>query len=248
MKIHALSTVLTVATLATSAANGAAITSMTIQDVTGDTISGAFRFAPINFATYAGTNNFNSNGEAVSRIQGGEATDGAQLPGAGTDGGILFGQVQDVNAITPGFTFFTPFQPLTLSPPSGSVDWNAANSRFELTITSLDWAGLYNSSLLFPLSPDATPSEACTVNEVQSGGICVRFLEQISANQFNYQIRWNHQITLADDPSGGTFTSFNARWALEGVITTVPVPAAAWLFASGLFGLMGVARIKAHTR
>ena len=47
MKIHALSTVLAVATLATSVANGAAISSMTIQDVTGDTISGAFRFGAI---------------------------------------------------------------------------------------------------------------------------------------------------------------------------------------------------------
>jgi len=37
-------------------------------------------------------------------------------------------------------------------------------------------------------------------------------------------------------------TEYNLH--LAGTISTVPVPAAAWLFGSGLIGLLGVARQK----
>jgi hypothetical protein len=43
-------------------------------------------------------------------------------------------------------------------------------------------------------------------------------------------------ITL---PEGVTFTSASGQF-----LTSVPVPAAAWLFGSGLLGLIGVARRK----
>ena len=230
-----------------STANAAAIESMTIVDVTGDTVSGAFRFGAINFTTYNGSSCFNSNGETITGC--GVDGDGAQIPGAGTDGAILFGQAQGPNAITPGFIFFTPFQPVTTGAPEGSVDWNPLTSRYELTMTSLPWAGFYNSTLLFPLAPDAAPTDPCTNTEIQSGGICVRFLNQISPTEFEYSIRWNHIITAEDDPSGGSFVGFNARWALEGVLTVapavIPVPATAWLLISGLAGLVGIARRRA---
>lgn len=233
-----------VAALSVSAVNAASIQSMTIADVTGDTVSGAFRFGAINFTTYNGSSCFNSNGEEITGC--GVEGDGAQIPGAGSDGAILFGQAQGPGEITQGFIFFTPFQPVTTGAPEGSVDWNPLTSSYELNITSLPWAGFYNSTLLFPLAPDASPTEPCTGTEVQSGGVCVRFLNQISATEFNYSIRWSHILTEEDDPSGGSFVGFNARWALEGVITVapaaVPVPAAAWLMMSGLVGLMGCAR------
>jgi hypothetical protein len=228
------------------------IVSMTIQDVTGDTVSGAFRFSNINLNTYAGTSNFNSNGEIIARIQNGEETNGSQLPGASTDGAILFGQAQDINQFTQGFYFLGDFKPSTLSPPEGSVEYNDVTARFELDITSLDFAGLYNYNFLFPLGPDANPAEPCTASEMQTGGICVSLLEQISPNQYNYRLRWSHIITPDGDPTSpdgiedGSFTGFNARWVLEGVITTsaVPVPAAIWLFGSGLLGLVGLARAR----
>ncbi len=228
------------------------IVSMTIQDVTGDTVSGAFRFSNINLKTYAGTNNFNSNGEIITRIQNGEETNGQQIPGASIDGTILFGQTQDVNEFTRGFVFINPFQPTTLSPPEGSVVYNDVTARFELDITSLDFAGLFDGNLLFPLEPDANPAEPCTASEMQTGGICVSLLEQISPNQYNYRLRWSHLITPDGDPTSpdgieeGNFTGVNARWVLEGVITTsaVPVPAAIWLFGSGLLGLVGLARAR----
>ena len=41
---------------------------------------------------------------------------------------------------------------------------------------------------------------------------------------------------------GGAFDGQVGSWTLTGVATPVPVPAAAWLFGSGLIGLVGVAR------
>jgi len=43
---------------------------------------------------------------------------------------------------------------------------------------------------------------------------------------------------------GGSFTSFDYDLSLNGTVSTtvVPVPAAAWLFASGLFGLVAASR------
>lgn len=57
-------------------------------------------------------------------------------------------------------------------------------------------------------------------------------------------------ITLAFDPlvevglsaSGLIDTSFSSTYSLILTPTTVPVPAAVWLFGSGLLGLIGVAR------
>ena len=71
-----------------------------------------------------------------------------------------------------------------------------------------------------------------------------------NGTDWDVAFRWGHDITTADDPSL-MFTAFSAQWVLEGCLTTsvggqcaspVPVPAAVWLFGSGLLGLVGVAR------
>ena len=43
---------------------------------------------------------------------------------------------------------------------------------------------------------------------------------------------------------GGTGGTWDYTWTFE--VTTVPVPAAVWLFGSGLIGLVGLARRKAN--
>jgi len=50
--------------------------------------------------------------------------------------------------------------------------------------------------------------------------------------------------TPFDSFEGGSFASFDYNLSLNGTVATsaVPVPAAAWLFGSGLLGLVGVAR------
>jgi len=55
-------------------------------------------------------------------------------------------------------------------------------------------------------------------------------------------------IDPAEDPFAAGFAGWTAQWDLHGVMdpihTAVPVPAAVWLFGSGLLGLVGVARRK----
>jgi hypothetical protein len=43
---------------------------------------------------------------------------------------------------------------------------------------------------------------------------------------------------------GGPFGGFNANFNVKGTLTQIPIPAAAWLFGSGLMGLAAVARRK----
>ena len=49
-----------------------------------------------------------------------------------------------------------------------------------------------------------------------------------------------HQIQASEDPTSAGFGGFAPQWELHG--TVVPVPAAVWLFGSGLLGLIGIAR------
>lgn len=53
-----------------------------------------------------------------------------------------------------------------------------------------------------------------------------------------YSLNWTSQI------NGGPFSGVTGYWHLEGTVSSVPVPAAAWLFGSGLLGLIGFARNK----
>jgi hypothetical protein len=64
----------------------------------------------------------------------------------------------------------------------------------------------------------------------------------------DYDVVVTYVGTITVDPSGG-FLNNQGNWRLHGVMTVeqqgggqVPVPAAAWLFGSGLLGLVGVAR------
>lgn len=51
-----------------------------------------------------------------------------------------------------------------------------------------------------------------------------------------------YTATSGDEPSG--FANLTYELHLTGTVSAVPVPAAVWLFGSGLIGLIGVARIK----
>ena len=61
------------------------------------------------------------------------------------------------------------------------------------------------------------------------------------ANNGAYSLNYAATVPLGD-PSG--FGGVHYYLHLEGAVSTVPVPAAAWLFGSGLVGLVGVARRK----
>jgi hypothetical protein len=112
--------------------------------------------------------------------------------------------------------------------------FNADITNGVLTINSLDFGGNFGGGHDFLLAPDPGTLEVLWVSAAGGGDYDVAF-------------RWSHDITCAEDPSL-IFTAFTAHWVLEGVATVtgttpaVPVPAAAWLFGSGLMGMAGVAR------
>ena len=205
-----------------------AFTGLTIEDVGSNTANaantysstldgnaGAFRFGGINVVSYAGTNGFVSD---VGPLLGG-------------------GVANATGSFSTGFLFAgNPFVPLTFgSNFAGTID-TTSNA---LSITSLDFGGAYGGND-FLLAPDAGTLEVLW--SVSRG----------NGTDWDVAFRWQHDITTAEDPSL-SYTTQTARWVLEGCITTnaggqcatapaVPVPAAVWLFGSGLVGLVGVAR------
>jgi hypothetical protein len=49
-------------------------------------------------------------------------------------------------------------------------------------------------------------------------------------------------VAIAGVTSASTFSNVGFSYGTAGEITTIPIPAAAWLFVSGLVGLVGIAR------
>jgi hypothetical protein len=230
------SAIMTALGVVSGGANAAGVTGLTITDVGSNTanapgayssaldgISGGFRFANkyINVSSYAGTTFFT-----------GDAGTGTVLGG---------GAANATGSFTTGFIFSSaPFVPYTFG-NNFSADIDTAN--LTMNVSSLDFGGNYGGGSNFNLPPDSNyPVEVLWV--VDAGG-----------GDYNVAFRWGHDITTADDPSL-TYTSFSAQWVVEGCASTVghvgsacggttnpvPVPAAAWLFGSGLMGIAGVTR------
>lgn len=66
---------------------------------------------------------------------------------------------------------------------------------------------------------------------------------------FTFDMFANHTIASSEDPGAAGFTGWTAQWHQQGTgvyvaPAAIPVPAAAWLFGSGLLGLVGIARRK----
>lgn len=227
-------------TFAAGAAQADAVVSMTLADVfnanrtastADDTLgtdgrSGAFRFNNIDLGTYFGASLFSGD------LNGGVITMSGSSPEADPSlGGPAF---------TTGFSFTgTPFDPFN----NGSIAADITGGV--LTFSNFSWAGLFGGvpagggGIIFNLPPDA-------------GTLNVANLVQTGANTYAYRINWSHVITEAEDPSGG-YVGFNARWVLEGVMTTAaaPVPEASTygMMIAGL-GLVGMAvrRRRAYTK
>jgi len=66
-----------------------------------------------------------------------------------------------------------------------------------------------------------------------------------SGSEFDSSNAWGFNFGLGGQGTGGKDFSSTFAWAVRsGDVSAVPVPAAVWLFGSGLIGLLGMARRK----
>ena len=70
------------------------------------------------------------------------------------------------------------------------------------------------------------------IGEFNVGGIA----NVVALDAYSWELSWSHLQT------DGPFTGFTTEMTM--VVSQVPIPAAVWLFGSGLIGLMGLARRK----
>ena len=141
---------------------------------------------------------------------------------AGTDGGINLGATQGVGAIDSPWSFFNAIGNHT---QAGTLSVSGAN-----TINMTGWNVFWNGGNI-DMGTGADAVVACNDGNACAAGSA-------------YTLDYNAVV-----PSGG-FAGVAYLLHLEGVVGTgavsaVPVPAAVWLFGSGLLGLVGVARRKA---
>jgi hypothetical protein len=222
-------------------ATAATVTSMTIEEI--GAASGGVGTSAVS-SNLGGIFYFATAGS----IPNGDDTAASTFGGAPN---IANGTTQ--STITPGFEFggvgagflFQPnscgASPGTACTPSSPTGLAATYSSSTLSINLSDWGGYYTPfATQFPLGPDGVADPlVVSASALGAGGL--------AANQFYYTADWTHSITTAE--GGFAFGGQIADWHLEGIgtiqtQTAVPVPAAVWLFGSGLVGLCGVARRK----
>lgn len=100
--------------------------------------------------------------------------------------------------------------------PNGTVDTDAGTMTVDLGGWYANWSG---------------------TNFLQ-GGTATGTYTAIDATTGSYSITWSSLITTPP------FAGQTGNWTLTGTVThaAVPIPAALWLFGSGLLGLVGIAR------
>mgnify|MGYP007017144481 CR=1 FL=1 len=199
---------------------------------------------------------FNGAGNTMSGVSGTPSN-----PGAGSFAGSAAPTANTNPTVgQPAPFFFQGFN--FLAPTTGSLAgaaYGAASISASFTSSSAttgtmtiqfptleaQWAGVW-----FPLGQNFTGTD--TAGVTLSGAV------SCAVGGLNCSFRLQGQETInnaavgtgiTEDPSAAGFGNWTAQWDLVGTVndlssfhSAVPVPAAVWLFGSGLIGLVGVAR------
>jgi len=114
--------------------------------------------------------------------------------------------------------------------PSGTVDGATGDIDVDLSSLRLNISGIVNPSLpstfdveLWPVTTPATSGSYDPLDD-------------------SWSLLWSKTFSITVQDLGNIGGTIDL--ALGGTLTTVPVPAAVWLFGSGLLGLVGIARRK----
>ncbi len=119
---------------------------------------------------------------------------------------------------------------LTKNAPTLNMDGaSCVNSLCDISVDLSSWEVYWNGSVF-----EQGPRPDNTIPEFE---LAMGTVDVVSGE---YTLNWKSQIL------GGPFDGVNGFWYLEGQFTNVsavvPVPAAVWLFGSGLIGLISFAR------
>lgn len=161
----------------------------------------------------------------------------------GTDGGLLLGQAQ-LASIPSTFTldgteiapFDSPWLFLgqygahqSISPVTISSDDGNGNVQLDFSGWGATWNGIPNINL-----------GGDSINFSDTGLATITCALDCSYGD-SFTLDYSAHVPLSDQTG---FAGVYWGMHLEGVVSAVPVPAAVWLFGSGLLGLVGVARRK----
>ncbi|VAX14662.1 hypothetical protein MNBD_GAMMA24-547 [hydrothermal vent metagenome] len=151
----------------------------------------------------------------------------------GTDGGIIIGQTQAPGEIDVPWDYFSNTGAHMTTSPVTVVNDLDATKELDFTGWNMDWNGF-----LIPLGGDDANFA------VDTGLATITCATSACANNESFILDYSAHIPLGD-ASG--FGGIAYALHLEGTISAVPVPAAVWLFGSGLLGLLGVVKRKKVT-
>ena len=102
------------------------------------------------------------------------------------------------------------------------------------------WQGGANGSV----GPDVNYANWISTIEPSNSGTGENYLSMygawVSSGTYVQPGKWNDQVNNV--PSGSDYYSIKGYVVQYDIVTPVPLPAAVWLFGSGLFGLLGMAR------
>jgi len=135
------------------------------------------------------------------------------------------------------------FDPLT--PISVDVDFGTSTLTVTTGSIETQWGTQF-----FPLGESGGGANECNTDGQGCGITLSGAISNIGPDgSFDFTLFGEHRITPYESTEGGTvgsagFEGWVAQFALQGSFAPVPIPAAVWLFGSGLIGLVSMARRK----